>query len=83
MQKPILPDFMDAIGFDNHHINVERAHDVTKEQAISYIRNAVVHIRRNNGAYINYYSAKGASYVMAEKNVFVQQFMRPNTRRMS
>lgn len=66
---PTIPDSLDQIGFDDEHINHERNHDVTKEQAISYIQNAVVQVERNKGAYINYYSVDGAAYVMPRKKL--------------
>lgn len=48
---------------DNEHINTEREHNVTDEEAKEFIKRARVSITRWNGKYENYYSEIGAAYV--------------------
>ena len=60
--KPKAIDVRD-FSFDYNHINSERKHKVTLNQAISYMDNAVVSITRYNGNSINYYSFQGAVYI--------------------
>lgn len=69
LKAPEFPKEIERYGFDDKHINLERGHNVTKEQAERYIQNAVVKIERKNGVYINYYSLYGAAYTMPSKKL--------------
>lgn len=60
---------LNNIGFDNYHVNDERNHDTTKEEAIEFIRNAKVSISKWNGMYENYYGVDGAVYVKTDENM--------------
>lgn len=59
---PIIPD-VEKLSFDNEHINKQRKHDVTEEEAKNFIRNAKFSSTKWNGKYTNYYSDEGAAYV--------------------
>lgn len=59
---PIIPD-VEKISFDDEHINKQRKHDVTEEEAKKFIRNAKFSTTKWNGKYTNYYSDEGAAYV--------------------
>lgn len=50
-------------AFDEKHINVERDHNVTREDAERFIEEADISITRWNGRFVNYYSPNGATYV--------------------
>lgn len=52
--------------FDYKHINEERKHNVTKEEAISYIENSKLKMTVWKGKYENYYSDNGATYIDTE-----------------
>lgn len=53
----------EKLGFDNGHINTEREHNVTDEEAREFIKQARASITRWQGQYENYYSEIGAAYV--------------------
>lgn len=63
---PSLPD-VKQLSFDDVHINNERQHGVTEEEAKSYIRKARFTVTRWNGKYTNYFSDIGAAYVDNEQ----------------
>ena len=54
---------IDRLRFDDTHINVQRAHQVSEQTAKSYIRNAKLSVTVWNGRFERYYSAAGAAYV--------------------
>ena len=54
--------------FDEKHINKEREHSVSREDAERFIREADVSITRWNGRFVNYYSPDGAVFVDTENN---------------
>lgn len=54
---------MDLLSFDDEHINKQREHGVTFEEAKSYIRNAVVSETVWKGRFERYYSLNGVAYV--------------------
>ncbi len=56
----------EKLTFDDKHINKERQHNVTREEAVSYIKNAKISTSTWNGKFENYFSADGASYVNTE-----------------
>ena len=51
------------MSFDDEHINKERKHNVTEEEAKGFISNAVLSITKRNGMTENYYSKNGIAYV--------------------
>lgn len=59
---PTLVD-TDSLSFDNEHINAERGHNVTQEQALKWIRDAKISVTVWNGQYERYYGVDGAVYV--------------------
>lgn len=65
--KPKLPEYYNSIGFDADHVHGDRGRDISREEAMEYMREAIVQIVRNDGRYVNYYSEKGAAYVKPGK----------------
>lgn len=66
------PEIIDTTDyqFDDNHMNVIRGHNVTRQEAESYIQSARVSIMRQDGKYVNYYSDNGATYVdVADKTI--------------
>ena len=59
---------VDALTFDDAHINAERAHRVSEEQAKQYIRNAKISVSVWNGQFERYYGTEGAAYVNTIKH---------------
>ncbi|MBD5091878.1 MAG: hypothetical protein HDT36_00645 [Clostridiales bacterium] len=59
---PLEIEDVDNLEFDVYHANVESEHNVTREEAISFIKNAKVSATVWNGEYERYYSVDGASY---------------------
>lgn len=51
------------LSFDDVHINKERGHNATREQAGAWIRSARVSVTVWNGQYERYFSNAGAAYV--------------------
>lgn len=62
------------LSFDNVHINKERNHDVTFDEAVSYIKNAKISVTVWNGRFERYYSEDGVSYVDIERNLIRTAF---------
>lgn len=60
---------LNNIGFDDNHINAERNHNITKDEAIELIRNSKLSISKWNGMYENYYGVDGAIYVKTDENI--------------
>lgn len=54
---------VDMLGFDDKHINGEREHNVTADEAKEFVRNAKISMTVWNGKFERYYSEDGASYV--------------------
>jgi hypothetical protein len=66
----LSPNKIDVSGFafDDEHINAERDHKVTREDAERFIKESDVSITRWNGRFVNYYGSNGATYVDMENN---------------
>lgn len=62
------PINIDSLSFDDEHINMERGHNVTAEQAKDFIRNARASVTVWDGKFERYYSDNGASYVDIKNN---------------
>lgn len=60
---PPKPIDVDSLSFDDEHINQERQHGVTEEEAKAFIRDAIVSLTKWNGRYENYISSDGVAYV--------------------
>lgn len=60
--------FIAGLSFNDAHINAERQHNVSKEEAKAFIKNAKVRIERMNGEAVNYYSENGVAYVRLSEN---------------
>ena len=54
---------VDALTFDDAHINAEREHRVSEKQAKQYIRDAKISVTVWNGQFERYYGADGTAYV--------------------
>ena len=53
----------DTLGFDEQHINKERKHNITREEAVLWIQNAKISVTVWGGQYERYYGYDGAVYV--------------------
>ena len=71
--RPAFPDVR-GLTFDESHINQERQHGVTEEEAKSYISNARFSVTRWKGKYTNYFSDNGAAYVDNETGLIRTAF---------
>lgn len=54
------------LSFDNDHINVERQHHVTRDEAVTWIEESKMSVSVWNGQFERYYSLNGAAYVQIE-----------------
>lgn len=54
-------------SFDEQHINKERKHIVSREEAENFMKDADVSVTRWNGRFVNYYGENGAVYIDTEK----------------
>lgn len=54
--------------FDDSHINDERGHKVTREEAERFIQEADISVTKWNGKFVNYYGPNGAVFVDVENN---------------
>ncbi len=75
-QINLIPTKIDTskLAFDDVHINHERKHAVSFEEAVSYINNAKVSQTVWNGRFERYYSEAGAAYFDKEKNLIRTAF---------
>lgn len=55
-------------SFDDAHINRDREHGVTRQEAERFIQEADVAITKWNGRFVNYYGPNGAVFVDTENN---------------
>lgn len=55
-----------SLKFDNNHINKERLHDVTEQEAKQFIKEAKISVTIWKGKFENYYGENGATYVNME-----------------
>ena len=54
---------VDGLTFNDNHINNQRHHNISEQDAKNYIRNAKAVVIRWNGMFYNFYSDDGAAYV--------------------
>ena len=66
--KPLSIDTT-LLEFDGNHINKDRGHGVTKQQAIEYINNASFSVTGWHGEREKYYGVDGVAYVDVKNNV--------------
>lgn len=82
------PEKLDASNyyFDDVHINKERRHKVTREDAERFIKEADISITKWNGRFINYYGPNGAVFVDVEnaniRTAFKKEQFDEKTRKM-
>lgn len=69
-----IPKDIENYSFDDKHINQERMHNVSKEEAIGFIRKSKVKITVWQGRYENYYSEEGATYIDTKTNAIRTSF---------
>lgn len=74
----LSPDKIDIsdYSFDDVHINKQRKHNVTKEDAQRFINQAKVSFTRWNGRYICYIGSEGSTYIDTEKKLVRTSFKR-------
>lgn len=61
------PIEIEALQFDDEHINLQRDHNITQEQAQEMIKSAKASVTVWNGRFERYYSDQGVVYVDREK----------------
>ena len=62
-------------SFNGDHINItDHQRNITREQAVSFIDNAVFELRQWKGQRIAYYSSEGATAVDIDKKTIVTTF---------
>lgn len=64
----------DTLTFDKSHIIAERTHNISEDEAKSFIKNSNVSISRWNGRFENYFSSDGAAYVDTEEKTIRTAF---------
>ena len=64
-----IPNDIEDFGFDYEHINKERNHKITHEEALSFIRNSKMRMTVWQGIYENYYSDECVSYVHTKNKI--------------
>ena len=65
---------LNKYDFNEEHINKDREHNVSKEEAIRFIEDAKVSFSRWNGRFMNYYGENGSTYVDVEKKIIKTSF---------
>ncbi len=63
LHRPPKAVDVDALSFDDAHINGQRGHGISESQAKAYIREAKLSVSVWNGKYERYYASDGAAYV--------------------
>lgn len=65
---------LDNVSFDEKHINAERAHEVTLEEAKQFIENARISVTVWKGQYERFYSDHGVVYFDLDNNLIRTAF---------
>lgn len=65
---------IDTLLFDENHVNKEREHKISEEEAKSFIKKAKISITKWGGKFENYYSEMGSVYVNLEKHLIRTAF---------
>ena len=71
------PINVENLAFDDQHINAERAHKVTEQEAREIIQNAKYSISVWGGKFERYYADQGTVYVNMETNLMRTAFLPP------
>lgn len=71
---PPKPIDTENLSFDEEHINKERSHGVTKQEAITFIKKAKISLTRWKGKFENFYSKDGATFVDVKNNQIKTSF---------
>lgn len=66
--SPLKKIDVSEFSFDDAHINGERSHKVTREDAERFIQEADVSFTKWNGRFVNYYGPNGATFIDMENN---------------
>lgn len=69
-----IPKNIERYTFDYNHINNEREHKVSKQEAISYIKNSKMRMTVWQGIYENYYSDEGVAFVDTKNKIIRSAF---------
>lgn len=62
--------------FDDKHINQDRKHNVSKDEAQSFINNALVAFTRWDGQYLCFFASKGSAYIDLKNKLIRTAFKR-------
>lgn len=71
--KPETPN-LEGYDFDDKHINEERGHNVTREEAVSYTQNSLYVLKKWDGEFMNYFSVQGGTYINTKKKLIRTTF---------
>lgn len=69
-----IPSNLEKYSFDEIHINKERNHNITKEEAIEFIKQSEIKMTVWQGRYENYYSETGIVYIDTKTNTIRTAF---------
>ena len=69
-----IPSNIEKYNFDEIHINQERKHNITKKEAIDFIKQSEIKMTVWQGRYENYYSERGIVYVDTKTNTIRTAF---------
>lgn len=64
-----IPNDIENYFFDDKHINADREHNITKDEAISYVKNSKLKMTVWQGKYENYYSDNGTTYIDTKNKI--------------
>lgn len=64
------------LSFDDNHINKERDHNVTRQEAETFINEATFSLIRWKGDFICFYGSKGTTYVNIQEKLIRTSFKR-------
>lgn len=61
--NPKIPDDIETYYFEDKHINTKRHHNITRQEAINFIKQAKVSTEVWDGRFTRYLSENGATYI--------------------
>ena len=64
------------LSFDDNHINKERDHNVTRQEAETFINEAICTLIRWNGQYYCYIGSNGSTYIDIKKKLIRTSYSR-------
>lgn len=65
---------VDDYAFDEEHVNKDRNHNVSFDEAKQFIADADISVTRWGGQFINYYGVNGSTYVDVKNNIVKTAF---------